>query len=231
MTPRVVVQTVATNDRRAYPAPVRNIDWMLWTPDEQSVFIDGTGQDNVQRMFKLDLASGRVEPASEARRVIIGVSPDGRFVFEIGAGLGIARRSLVDDTSVTLGPNPGNGTALSPDGHWVAYIGRGTRGEVPLAIRPVAGGAETVLVEKFSPGYARITWSRDSRFIVFNNNPAGLHRVSIDGGPPVSLGITGLGSIMEKSMNADGRRLAFGVNRDSTELWVWENVLTQGRRP
>jgi hypothetical protein len=57
---------------------------------------------------------------------------------------------------------------------------------------------------------------------VFNRNPGGLHRVSLEGEPPQALGIAGLGQILEKSVNADGRQVAFGISRNRTELWRWE---------
>ena len=98
-----------------------------------------------------------------------------------------------------------------------------------MIIRSTSGDAELVLVERTTAGYPRIAWSPDSRFVIFNNNPDGLHRVSIDGGPPQLLGIRGIGGITEKSMNPDGRRLALSVGRTHQRLLVWTNVLAGGR--
>jgi Tol biopolymer transport system component len=224
----MVVQTVATNELRVYPVPVRNIDWVLWSPNGQALLFDGTGRDNVQRMFRLGLESGEVEPASDPRRVIIGFSPDGSFVYEIGGGRGLSRRNVADGATEVLGAGA-PAMALSPDAKWVAYIPNGPVGQQSLAVRPVSGGAGRVLVEKFNPGYARLTWTKDSKYIVFNVIPDGLHRVPVDGGPMEPLDISGVGWITEKSMNADGRRLAFAVSRDSTELWMWDNVVSNRR--
>ena len=225
----VVVQVVATGELRSYPVPVRNLDWTLWSPDGRAFLFDGTGEDNVQRMFRLELATGRVEPASDPKRIIIGMSADATQVYEIGGGKGFTRRNLTDGSSEVLGAGA-PGASLSPDLKWLAYIGLGIRDQRSINIRPVNGGPEQVLVSNINPGYPRITWSRDSRHIIFNNVALGLQRVSIDGGPPVSLGIKDLGWVTEKSMNADGRRLAFGVTRNRTELWMWDNVVPNGGR-
>jgi len=228
----IAVQSVGTGEVRVFPVQVRNIDWPLWRPDGQAFVFDGTGPDNMQRTFSLDLTSGRLTPFSD--RFVFGFSPDSRSVYEGGGGNAIVRRSLSDGTTQVVVPAPAQqrATTISPDGRWLASLSaRAGRGNAALSIRSTEGGEPKVLVQGFAAGYARITWSADSRYVIFNMNPGGLHRVSIDGGQPEPLGIDsrGLGMITEKSMSADGRRLALAVSRNQRELWFWRNLLPRGK--
>jgi Tol biopolymer transport system component len=240
----VVVQTMATNEVRVYPVQVRNIDWPLWHPKGDAFIFDGTGPDNVQRTFRLDLGTGRVDPFAED--IVFGLSPDGEFIYTRASDVndsGLVRRSLADGRTerISGAGETGVGSTVSPDGRWIAFIIRpplgptSTRGggDAELAIRPSSGGPARVLAENFAAGYARLAWWPDSRSIIVAMAPNGLHRVPIDGGSPVPLGIggRGFGTINERSMNADGRRLALGVSRTLRQLWVWENLLSKGKRP
>jgi Tol biopolymer transport system component len=235
----VVIQTLATDELRVYPVRVRNIDWPLWHPDGRSFIFDGTGEDNVQRTFQLDLQSGAVTHLSDS--IVAGVSPDGQYLYgETRQRRGLLRRSLKDGTTTVIVPVEERqatgiaGILLSPDGRWLAYLSRGGgMGGASLLIRPATGGAPRVLTQNFAAGYARLAWSPDSRYVIFNDNATGLNRISIDGGQREPLGIRGqgLGQITEKTMSADGRRLAFGVSRNRSELWVWENVIPKAKQP
>jgi dipeptidyl aminopeptidase/acylaminoacyl peptidase len=227
----VVVQTFATGATRVYRVPVENIDWMVWARDGRSLYFDGTDtRDKVQRTSRLDLESGRVEAASDPRRVVIGFSPDGRYLFEVGGGRGLSRRDVLAGTSETFGAGA-PAISLSPDAQWIAYLINGPLSERTLAVRPVNGGPERRLLEKFAPGYPRLAWTPDSRYVIFNVNSEGLHRISIDGGAKESLDVgTGLGWIQEKSMNVDGRHLAFGVTGTTRDVWVWSDVVPRSKR-
>lgn len=235
----VVVQTLATDELRVYPVRVRNIDWPLWHPDGRSFIFDGTGEDDVQRSFRLDLQSGTVSQLSDS--IVAGISPDGRYLYgETRQGRGLLRRDLIDGSTTVVVPLEDQkatgvgGILLSPDGKWLAYLSRrGERGGASLLLRSAAGGPARVLTQGFASGYARIAWSPDSRYVIFNDNPTGLNRVSIEGGEREPLGLRGqgLGMITEKTMSADSRRLAFGVSRNRTELWVWENVIPKAKQP
>lgn len=236
----VVIQTLATDELRVYPVRVRNIDWPLWHPDGRSFIFDGTGEDNVQRTFRLDLQSGTATHLSDS--IVAGISPDGQYLYgETRQGRGLLRRNLIDGTTTVIVPLEDRqstgigGILLSPDGKWLAYLSRGgARGGASLLIRSATGGPARVLTQNFAAGYPRIAWSPDSRYVIFNDNPTGLNRVSIDGGPREPMGVRGQnlgGQITEKTMSADGRRLALGVSSNRSELWVWENVIPKGKQP
>lgn len=224
---KVVVQTIATGESSVYEVPVRNMDWMVWARDGESLFFDGTDtRDNVQRMSRLDLATGAVEAASDPRRFIIGFSPDDRYLFEVGAGRGLSRRDRTTGATEALGAGA-PAIALSPDTRWIAYLQNGPPGQRTLAVRPVTGGGpERILLEKLAPGYPRLTWTSDSRYIIFNVQQEGLHRISVQGGAkePLNVG-RGLGWITEKSMNVNGRQLAFAVTGTQREVWVWSDIV------
>jgi Tol biopolymer transport system component len=228
---KVVVHTIATRESRVYDVPVRNMDWMLWARDGKSVYFDGTDtRDNVQRMSRLDLDNGGVEAASDPRRLIIGFSPDDRYVFEVGAGRGLTRRDRTTGTTDVLGGGA-PAVALSPDAEWIAYLQTGPARQRTLAVRPATGGPERILLERFAPGYPRLTWTPDSRHIIFNVQQEGLHRVSLQGGAKESLNVgRGLGWITEKSMNVNGRHLAFAVTGTDREVWMWADVVPRTRR-
>lgn len=245
----IVIQTLDTNDVRTYAVAVRNIDWPLWNPDGRSFLFDGTGTDGVQRTFRLDLASGKVEAAFND--ILFGLSPDGRWAYTRGGefGGGLVRRNLQDGRTeqISQPPDSAQGSTLSPDGRWVAFIVRGggadvgagasagLRGNAAVHIRPTDGGPSRAIAENLRVGYARLAWSHDSRFVIFGDNPGGLSRVDIHTGVRQALGFGGpaggFGVVNERTMNADGRRLAFGTSRNRRELVVWENVMPKGRRP
>jgi Tol biopolymer transport system component len=231
----VVVQTIATGEIRVYPVPVRNLDWPVWQPDGQAFFFDGTGEDNVQQTFRLDLQSGLTKPFTSG--FIFGFSRNGEYYYEGGPGVperAIVRRGVADGSSTPVATRDevGGGTQVSPDGGWLAYFTGGRWNRV-LVIRPIGGGEPRVLTGDLGGGFQRLAWSPDSQFVFFDSpRSSGLGRVSIDGSEPQSVGIPrggvakgGLGAIKWRSMNADGRRLAFDVQQNNRELWVWENVL------
>lgn len=227
----VVVQTMSTNAVRVYPVPVRNIDWPLWQPDGRGFTFDGTGEDNVQRTFKLDLESGTVSPFSDS--IVAGLSPDGEYLYgETRQRRGLLRRRLSDGTTTVVIPRDeqaGNigGITLSPDGRWLAYL-RGPRGNRELAVRPSAGGEPRVIDRDIRASYPRLAWTPDNRYVIFSMNWDDLYRVPIDGGPRESLGIEGrFGIIRQRSMNVDGRRLAFAAAGTHRELWRWDNVVAR----
>jgi Tol biopolymer transport system component len=231
----VVVQTIATGEVRVYPIPVRNLDWPAWQPDGKAFYFDGTGENNVQQTFRLDLQSGRTEPFTKG--FIFGFSPDGRYYYEGSPRVsdGVLRRGAVDGSSVAVTTPDGivraGGTQLAPDGRWLAYFTGGSQDRV-LWARSVNGGEPRMLARDLGAGFQRLAWSPDSRFAFVNSHSDGLVRVSVENGTQDDLGIPhggvaqgGLGQIKWRSMNADGRRLAFDVQRNSRELWVWENML------
>jgi Tol biopolymer transport system component len=228
----VAIQTMATNEVREYKVGIRNIDWPLWHPNGRAFIFDGTGSDHVQRTFTLDLQTGQVTALSDS--IVAGLSPDGQYLYgETRRGQGLLRRSLLDGTTSVVVPLEDvkargiGGILLSPDGNWLVSLTRGARrGAASLLLRSTSGGPVRVLTESFAAGYARFAWSRDSRYVIFNDNATGLNRIAINGGKPEPLGIRSddFGMFREKSMNVDGRRLVFGATRGGRELWQWVDV-------
>ena len=227
----VVVQSVPGNQIRRYAVRVRNIDWPLWQPDGRAFIFDGTGVDNVQQVHRLWLDSGKLEPLIDG--LVFGVTPDSKQFFHGGPGRDLTRRSFYDGTHTVIATRAELGqvqaTTLSRDGKWLAYL-TGTGRQRAIAVRPAGGGSPRVLLENVAAGYPRIAWTPDSKFIVFFKNPGGLHRVALESGSVQPLDVNVQGTILEKSVNADGRRIAFGVSRSDSQLLAWDGVLDNKRR-
>jgi Tol biopolymer transport system component len=226
----IAIHTISTNEVRVYPVPVRNIDWPIWSADGRLFVFNAIREgDGSGAIFQLDLQSGRVEPFHDQLGAVVGFSPDNRFAYLNGARLGLRRWDSTDGSIATIGQGA-TGMTLSPDGQWLAYLTQPAGGVRSLVVRPVTGGEAHVLSDMRSRVYPRFTWTPDSRYVIFHD-AEGLQRVSREGGAPSSLGIPDAGFVTEKSMNADGRRLAYAVSRDRTELWVWENVVPKEKQP
>ena len=125
--------------------------------------------------------------------------------------------------------HPVGNLALSPDGSQLAF-GRSELANV-LYVMPVAGGSpKTVLEIKGAyeeVGISGLAWSRDGRYLYYNKlgrPESELWRVSISGGAPEKLGLSGFrwGSVR---VHPEGDRIAYVAGQWKTDVWVMENFL------
>jgi len=127
--------------------------------------------------------------------------------------------------------------ALSPDGQEVAVtlLEKETRSSA-LKVLPVAGGGASELVRAKEPEAIvgdSLSWSPDSRYIVFGKGRATTHdrktqllAIPPRGGDPHALGLA-MDFVREVSFHPDGHHVAFAASegKDKIEVWVMENFL------
>lgn len=141
-----------------------------------------------------------------------------------------------DERQIAQIHRPGwiQGSAMSPDGRWMALVMKGTITRLDLAT-----GAAKVLTDldaaqlRFARG---MVVSRDGRYLLFaaedprrTDSWSLLWRVPSAGGQPEPLGI-GLYEIRHLAVHPGGRQLAFTARQSAhaTEVWVLESSLLMG---
>ncbi len=214
---------------------------LRWAPDGKSLL--ATGRDNKERwvLARLDVETGEVDriPIDRPGYGAIGVwSLDGKRIFYTSNlwprtdASEIRARDLESGEEQVLyrdEDHPVGNLALSPDGSQLAF-GRSELANV-LYVMLVAGGSpKTVLEIKGAyeeVGISGLEWSRDGRYLYYNKlgrPDAELWRVSVNGGVPEKLGLTGFrwGSVR---VHPEGNRIAYVAGQWKTDVWVMENFL------
>jgi Tol biopolymer transport system component len=173
------------------------------------------------------------------------LSPDGRTVFYINLNLLsdgspgrdqlLARDVRSGQETELFGKKGLYSVSLPPDGKWLVVGAREDRSQV-LLVMPAAGGKarELVRTDDEEANYlVSPSWTPDGRYVVFGKNlrePAKrpprvqVWRVAADGGVPQPTGLT-VDGLAWVRLHPDGRRVAIGTRRVSTEVWVMENFL------
>ncbi|HEX4165679.1 MAG TPA: protein kinase [Bryobacteraceae bacterium] len=114
--------------------------------------------------------------------------------------------------------------AFSPDGKWVAFK-REFAGSAPeLFVMPASGGRLRQLTSDVRP-IEGITWTADSREIVFNSTrrpiEGSLWRVSVSGGQPVAISASLHSLSYPNIARRQGRRLAFNEAWTDSNIYLW----------
>lgn len=110
--------------------------------------------------------------------------------------------------------------AFSPDGRSIAYTDGASYESYDLFVKPIDGGAP-VQVTRDMQRIAGVTWTPDSRELVFSSNRSGLFtlwRVSSSGGTPRMEPGAGPDAY-SPMLSRDGKRLAFVRCRMNVNLW------------
>ncbi len=99
-------------------------------------------------------------------------------------GVPALEASVRISTAVRLSNEFGNNVALSPDGDYLAFVGIDSAGSSGLYIRRAGSLSTTFLVATGRRAYP--FWSPDSKSVAFFSDGR-LQKVSVSGGPPVSI--------------------------------------------
>lgn len=161
--------------------------------------------------------------APECRSVYVSARPHGsehRQIFRVDLETQQRRELYSDDAEWSLAPT------VSPDGKWLAMIGRLVRGgPVGVLLMPTSGGAPRMLAT--GAGDNVLSWTPDSKHLFYVKSEAGQEEffaVSIEGGAPVATGIRGRG-LIGLSLHPDGKRALFSSRESSAEVWSLRNFL------
>ena len=220
-----------------------------WSPDGRAILVPGKDRKGRHGLFLVDAQTGEVSPAllwEDSEISNPAWFPDGkRLLYSRGESGTTAAATLVRDLQTgreteLFRAAPGvkvDDIALSPDGQQVALalLEQQTRSSV-LKVLPVAGGEARELVRAKEPEVIvgdSLSWSSDSRFIVFGKGSStGQERktqllaISSRGGEPHALGLA-MDSIRSLSFDPTGHHVAFAARegKDKVEVWVMENFL------
>jgi Tol biopolymer transport system component len=164
----------------------------------------------------------------------LGYAPDCRSVYVSARVHGSGRREIYrldldtqqrtelysDDAEWSLAPT------VSPDGKWLAMVGRLVRGgPTGVLLMPTAGGVPRMLAREASDNM--LTWTPDSKHIFymsFRDAKEEILAVSIDGGEPVATGIRGRG-LIGPSLHPDGKRALYSQRESTAEVWSLRNFM------
>ncbi|MBN1225310.1 MAG: PD40 domain-containing protein, partial [Candidatus Aminicenantes bacterium] len=124
---------------------------------------------------------------------------------------------------------------LSPNGRWLAFVGRGEPNR-ELKVIPASGGEERVLY-RFNQGESGpvfLSWTPDSQYILFflENKAKSLEealcRIPLTGGDLEELGVLSINAPDHPNIHPNGHQIVFsstGFSINYPEYWVMENFL------
>mgnify|MGYP001595374024 CR=1 FL=1 len=247
----ITIRSLETGEERDL-SPELSFIWgpIRWSPDGRSILVSGKGSQARHGLYLIDARSATATPIAMWQHSIDIPSwfPDGKRLLyrsqQREAGT-ITETILVRDLETGhetefFKPSPGStidDIALSSDGRQVALtlLEKEARSSV-LKVLPMDGGEARELVRAQEPEAIfgdSLSWSSDSRFIVFGRSRATgeepktqLLAIPSGGGEPHPLGLA-MDSVRDVSFHPDGHRLAFATSagQDKVEVWVMENFM------
>ncbi|HEY7338071.1 MAG TPA: hypothetical protein VH639_24505 [Bryobacteraceae bacterium] len=240
----LVIRTIATGAERLLHMPQIAVPPYIytpparWFPDGRSVMVVSyPSQRPGIGFYRVDLASGSaklLETVPDAGPP--DLSPDGKTIFyrtgSASSGMRLVSFSLDAKRETELKHIPVGKSftpvAVSPDGKQLAYgvmdNPTGTAAAMSsLEVMPASGGeARQVFRGKMGP--LAVTWSRDQKYLLFQQPGPALYRVPLAGGEPEKTGI--MRGVFFPQIHPDGRRVVFGSGGEGKQqFWVLENFL------
>ena len=156
----------------------------------------------------------------------IAWTPDGKTLAMKAPGsrgidlLTLADGSIRHFTEVPPSEHMDSDPTFSPDGTLLAFTRWHAAGVADVQVVPVSGGQPKRLTFD-NLKVEGLTWEPDGRHLVYSTNRGGpftLWRVSIDGGPPELVPVTGR-SVSSPVMSRDGQRLVYEDWNGQTDLF------------
>ncbi len=217
-----------------------------WSPDRRTILLSGITKSRLTGIYKIDVQTGEVKsvllpkPSRKEEYRFNEWAPDGKSFFYIQGQKGTSHDLLCRYDLKTEKTREIHQTSygyaeisLSPDGRWLAFIGREPERE--LKIVPAVGGEPRVLCRFSQKGGAPIplAWTPDSQYILFFKQKETevlgkeLCRVSVAGGDLQEMGLS-MVSPGHPRVHPNGQEIVFsslGFSIPYPEFWVMENFL------
>ena len=202
-------------------------DWLpAWSPDGRFIAFSRTVPTG-QSVYLVPALGGEERKVADAG---YGVSwlPDSKSLVLCaplaprGTG-GLVLVSLETGASrqlTTPAPSADSLPAVSPDGRHVAFIRSVTSSAREVFVVPIGGGEGQRITFDKRPVLG-VTWTGDSRYVVFASNRGGgesLWRVPASGGAPEPI-LPGLRSAFYPNISRTGQRLVFTQEYDDTNIY------------
>jgi Tol biopolymer transport system component len=241
------VRSLETGEEREYPTKFRRLAGTRWAPDGRSVFVAAWVRNDRASLCRIDLQTGEVS------QVVVG-GPDEVFRGHEVSGdhsLIYVRRDLKSQVSSIIRRDLRTGnerelfhgppkdeftTALSPDGHWLAFLnfplGQTERVAI-VRVMPAAGGEPREIWRFAQSGWIPLAWGADGKYLLVprkispDDRKQSLWRVPASGGAPEKLGLEAA-RLHDLSARPDGKQIAFAAwEGQPAEVWVMENLLSE----
>jgi len=240
----VWLKDMASGEVREVPTRLETVVRTGWFPDGRSLLAMAQLAGGAPGQFRINVQTGESEPVELFRVAGFGGavwSRDGRTMFfqrwGPGKGSAIVARDVATgqerEVHSLAGPSVYvSSPIVSPDDQHLAMVVNDveSRSKVVVVV-PLAGGeARDVLRSGQMVWPPSIAWGPDSRGVLFVKQPkpddpkTELWLVPVQGGEPRKLDLGGPG-MRELCIHPDGRRIAFTIGGDRSEVWVMENFL------
>lgn len=206
--------------------------WPVWSPDGNYIAFRRDGADAGYYVIA-SLGGGETKIANPAARprlmggVNLDWSPDGTWLAITEGPTRTSTASLYaishpsrDRRKLTEGKPFLALPSISPDGRKIAYIMGASYQSHDLYVQAIDGGSPRRITSDFR-WIAGITWTPDSRSLIFSSDRGGLFmlwKVSASGGTPQLVPAPGP-DVYSPSLSKDGRRLVFVRRTITVNLW------------
>jgi RNA polymerase sigma factor (sigma-70 family) len=238
----LVIHSMETGQERVISPKNMHIRYPCWSPDGRSILVDTIGPG----LYQVNVETGALAPVvsnNEQGAIYgapVGWHPDGSRIFFMRRSDDISsirvydfetKREWQPDFQLACGEVYGR-MALSPDGQQLAFE-VSCDNEWSVQIAPSSGGdaREVLRLRKEEAIWGcEHTWTQDGRYLLFTrrkDEATELWRIPVEGGDPVSLGLT-MKEMFHLSIRPDGRRIAFtGPGSGHNGIWAMENFLPE----
>ena len=237
------LRSLETGKEQVFPLRIRAL-FPRWSPDERTILISGITESRLTGIYRIDVQTGDVKsvllpkPSKKEEYRLSEWTLDGKSFFYIKGEKGkstdlISKYNFETDEKKKIHQTSHAYAtlSLSPDGRWLAFIGRKLERE--LKIIPADGGEPRVLCRFNQRGGAPISlaWTPDSQHILFFRKKGTvkeeLCRVPVTGGELQELGLS-MVAPDHLRVHPNGHKIVFcsyGFSIPYPEFWVMENFL------
>jgi Tol biopolymer transport system component len=201
-----------------------------WSPDGRTIAFQRFGGKETG-IYKIPALAGTEQRllASDTMNLFgLDWSPDGQYLVyadkaDIDAPRSIFKLSIstLEKKQITFPSNEMLGDLLpkiSPNGQWLAFARESSWNSIDIFIIPFSGGEEKRITFDNKLINSTLTWSQDSRDIIFDSNRSGvksLWRIPFKGGEPKPI-IFGGEDVGLVSVARTGNKLAFSKGGANT---------------
>ncbi len=220
----MVVRTVDTGELRTYSSRAQTMG-----AGRPTWYADGTVQAIRRSGIRLNLGGAALEEVSVPATLPMGLlSPDGRTLFSVDSSDGVVDIFDVASGTRTGGVPLSSGwrpARLSPDGRTLALVRAANDGvQTRLAVIGIDGSGFRELPGSFAGATTySVSWTRDGTALLAKmdtvKDVSSIQRVPIDGGKPTTIA-TNLGELLSFDISPDQRRIAYSINRPTTDVWM-----------
>jgi len=242
----IVIRSTKTGEERELSVGKMRIGFSLrWTSDGNAVVVSASESGKGWGLMRVDVQTGQATSLMPIPHYgalpRFDLSPDGRTIFYVKHSpppnmnqTQLVARDLQSAHETEIIQKSGlNWVSVSPDGKRLA-IGVQEDRSLVLRVLPVTGGEahEVVRIDADEANYRVWTsWTPDGRYLIFARGQKGratrnvqVWRIAAEGGEPQRLALT-VDELWWLRLHPDGRHVAIGTWKTSSEAWVMENFL------